>query len=73
MATQVLMESAERDLKGLLARLSLGESVTLADNDGKPLALLVSLRQEAAKKTGAGRLARADGRLGEDGFSSLEL
>ncbi|MEK7829843.1 MAG: hypothetical protein AAB401_02090 [Acidobacteriota bacterium] len=50
MATQVLMESAERDLKGLLARLSLGESVTLADSDGKPLALLVSLRQEAAKK-----------------------
>mgnify|MGYP003510207021 CR=1 FL=1 len=50
MPTQVLMETAERDLKGLLAQLSLGETVTLADNDGKPLALLVSLQEVAAKQ-----------------------
>lgn len=50
MANHILMETAERDLKGLLAQLSLGETVTLADNNGKPLALLVSLREAAAKQ-----------------------
>lgn len=50
MSDFVLMENAERDLKGLLSQLSLGDTVTLADNDGKPLALLVSLQQAAAKK-----------------------
>ena len=50
MPTQVLMETAERDLKGLLAQLSLGETVRLADNDGKPLALLVTLQEVAAKQ-----------------------
>lgn len=50
MTNQVLMETAERDLKAVLAQLSLGESVTLADNDGKPLALLVSLQEVAAKQ-----------------------
>ena len=38
----------KRNLKGLLSELSLGETVTLADEDGTPLALLVSLKSEAA-------------------------
>jgi len=48
MLNQVLLETAERNLKGLLAELSLGETVTLADEEGTPLALLVSLKSEAA-------------------------
>ena len=44
MTNQILMETAERDLKGLLAQLSLGDTVTLADETGRPLALLVSLK-----------------------------
>lgn len=48
MLNQVLIETAERNLKGLLAELSLGETVTLADSEGTPLALLVSLKSEAA-------------------------
>ncbi|HQR31652.1 MAG TPA: hypothetical protein PLK30_02870 [Blastocatellia bacterium] len=50
MSDFVSLESAERDLKGLLAQLSLGDTVTLADNDGKPLALLVSLQEVAANE-----------------------
>jgi antitoxin (DNA-binding transcriptional repressor) of toxin-antitoxin stability system len=46
MSNPVSIEDAARDLKGLLAQLSLGETVTLADDDGKPLALLVSLHPE---------------------------
>jgi antitoxin (DNA-binding transcriptional repressor) of toxin-antitoxin stability system len=48
MLNQVLLETAEQNLKGLLAQLSLGETVTLADEDGNPLALLVSLKAESA-------------------------
>ncbi len=48
MLNQVLLETAEQNLKGLLAQLSLGETVTLADEDGNPLALLVSLKSETA-------------------------
>ncbi len=43
----VLLDKAVQDLKGLLAQMSLGESVTLADTEGKPLALLVSLQAES--------------------------
>lgn len=50
MSDFVSLESAERDLKGLLAQLSLGDTVTLANNDGKPLALLVSLQEVAANE-----------------------
>lgn len=46
MLNQVLLETAEQNLKGLLAQLSLGETVTLADKEGNPLALLVSLKAE---------------------------
>jgi antitoxin (DNA-binding transcriptional repressor) of toxin-antitoxin stability system len=48
MLNQVLLETAEQNLKGLLDQLSLGETVTLADAEGTPLALLVSLKSEPA-------------------------
>jgi hypothetical protein len=38
------IETAERDLKGLLEELNLGETVTLIGAEGLPQALLVSLR-----------------------------
>ena len=38
------VETAERDLKQLLERLRLGETVTLVNSDGTPLACLVSLK-----------------------------
>ncbi len=38
------VETAERDLKQLLERLHLGETVTLVNSDGTPLACLVSLK-----------------------------
>jgi antitoxin (DNA-binding transcriptional repressor) of toxin-antitoxin stability system len=47
MFNQVLLDTAEQNLKRLLAQLSLGETVTLADAEGNPLALLVSLKSEA--------------------------
>ena len=47
MPDMVLLDKAEQDLRGLLAQMSLGESVTLADAEGKPLALLVSLQAES--------------------------
>lgn len=50
MSDFVLMETAQSDLKGLLAQLSLGDTVTLADDEGRPLALLVSLREAAVKQ-----------------------
>jgi antitoxin (DNA-binding transcriptional repressor) of toxin-antitoxin stability system len=50
-SSPVSIEAAARDLKGLLAQLSLGETVTLADDDGRPLALLVSLYPESPSKS----------------------
>lgn len=47
MPDTILLDAAEHDLKGLLAELSLGETVTLADAKGNPLALLVSLKSAA--------------------------
>ena len=52
MTNQILMDAAERDLKGLLAQLSLGDTVTLADESGKPVALLVSLQSTATHVQG---------------------
>lgn len=49
MSDTVLLDVAAQNLKGLLAELALGETVTLADADGKPLALLVSLKPELQK------------------------
>ncbi len=38
------IETAERDLRGLLEELNLGETVTLIGSEGAPRALLVSLK-----------------------------
>ncbi len=38
------IEMAERDLRGLLEELNLGETVTLIGSEGVPRALLVSLK-----------------------------
>jgi len=38
------IETAERDLRGLLEELGLGETVTLIGSEGAPRALLVSLK-----------------------------
>lgn len=49
MSDLILLERAAQDLEGLIAQMSLGDTVTLADPNGKPLALLVSLKSETPK------------------------
>lgn len=44
MPVSVPVETAEHDLRGLLAQLELGETVTLVGPEGVPEALLVSLK-----------------------------
>ena len=44
MSITLPIETAERDLKRLLEKLSLGETVTLVGSEGVPQALLVSLK-----------------------------
>jgi len=43
----VPVETAERDLKHLLDELHLGETITLVNSEGAPLAIVVSLRAAA--------------------------
>ena len=43
------LKAAERNLKRVVERLQQGESITLLDADGQPLAMLVSLRTEVRK------------------------
>lgn len=43
----VSLDTASLDLRGLLSELTLGDTVTLADDSGKPVALLVSLQSES--------------------------
>jgi hypothetical protein len=38
------IETAERDLRGLLEELTLGDTVTLVGSEGMPQAILVSLK-----------------------------
>jgi len=38
------VETAEHDLKGVLERLHLGETLTLVSSEGAPLAVVVSLK-----------------------------
>lgn len=45
MATSMPVNTAARDLSDLLAQLPLGETVTLLDENGKPVGLLVSLQE----------------------------
>jgi hypothetical protein len=49
MSITLPIETAERDLRGLLEELTLGETVTLVGSEGVPQALLVSLRSALAK------------------------
>lgn len=44
MSAVVPVEMAEHDLKNLLERLGLGETVTLINSEGAPLAIFVSLK-----------------------------
>jgi hypothetical protein len=44
MSITLPIETAERDLRGLLEELNLGDTVTLVGSEGVPQALLVSLR-----------------------------
>lgn len=53
MSEAVLLDQAAQNLRGVLARLSLGEALTLADEAGRPVALLVSLQAEAPDQTSA--------------------
>jgi antitoxin (DNA-binding transcriptional repressor) of toxin-antitoxin stability system len=52
MSVAVPVEAAEHNLKNLLSRLRLGETVMLTSTEGNPLALLVALKPEppAAKE-----------------------
>jgi len=43
MSGDISIEAAGRDLKGLLERLHLGETVTVVGSDGAALAVLISL------------------------------
>jgi len=49
MSVTVPIETAERDLKSLLEKLRLGDTVTLVGSEGQPEALLVSLKAVPAK------------------------
>lgn len=50
MSELMLPENSLRDLRMAVAQLALGETVTLADAEGRPLALLVSLQAKAARE-----------------------
>ncbi len=45
MATSMPVQTVAQNLEALLRQLPLGETVTLLDNQGKPVGLLVSLRE----------------------------
>ena len=53
MSVSVPVETAEQDLRSLLARLRLGETITLVDAEGLPEALLVSLRAASSQPQSA--------------------
>jgi antitoxin (DNA-binding transcriptional repressor) of toxin-antitoxin stability system len=44
MSVSVSVETAQNDLRSLLAQLKLGETITLVNPEGMPEALLVSLK-----------------------------
>jgi hypothetical protein len=44
MTTELSVETAERDLGGVLERLHWGDTVTLVRPDGTPLAVVISLQ-----------------------------
>jgi|DewCreStandDraft_4_1066084.scaffolds.fasta_scaffold284921_1 hypothetical protein len=48
MSITLPIETAERDLRGLIEEMNLGDTVTLVGSEGTPQALLVSLRPGGA-------------------------
>jgi VCBS repeat-containing protein len=60
MPKTVLLEEAARDLKELMAPLSFGETITVTDADGKPIALSVSLRGATVPATVTAESSAAD-------------
>lgn len=50
MNTHISIGVAERDLNQVLANLAFGETATLADENGEPIALLVSLQSTTTTK-----------------------
>jgi|CXWL01.1.fsa_nt_gi antitoxin (DNA-binding transcriptional repressor) of toxin-antitoxin stability system len=47
-STAITIEKLGSDLKGLLSRLRLGETITLVTPDGAPVAILISLKPAPA-------------------------
>ncbi|MEW6211622.1 MAG: hypothetical protein AB1631_24870 [Acidobacteriota bacterium] len=50
MSRSISIETAGRELESILKQLSPGESVTLVDSNGSPVATLISLTAPAEKK-----------------------
>jgi antitoxin (DNA-binding transcriptional repressor) of toxin-antitoxin stability system len=53
MALDITVETAERELRGVLERLQPGDTVKLLDASGQAVALLISLKPCAQRKSGA--------------------
>jgi hypothetical protein len=51
MSISMPVETVANQLKDLLAKLPLGETITLLDPEGQPLGLLVSLKPEPTVKS----------------------
>jgi prevent-host-death family protein len=49
MSTSVSLETAKHNLEGLLEKLHLGETVTLVNSEGTPVAVLISLKSTPNK------------------------
>jgi len=60
MSTIMLVETAVNQLQDLLAQLPLGETVTLLNARGEPLALLVSLRTSSSPEAQTAKDWRAE-------------
>jgi DNA helicase HerA-like ATPase len=80
MSITLPIERAERDLRGLIAQLNRGETVTLIGTEGVPMALLVSLKplprenhEEADWDARWDGLARQVSRAWKSEKSALEL
>lgn len=60
MSRSISIETVGRELESILEQLSPGESVTLVDSNGSPVAVLLSLSQAEGKLSSAEWLARWD-------------
>jgi antitoxin (DNA-binding transcriptional repressor) of toxin-antitoxin stability system len=80
MSITLPIERAEQNLRGLIAHLDLGETVTLIGTEGVPIALLVSLKpllresqEEADWDTRWDALARQVSQAWKNEKSAVEL